>query len=362
MITALLVIGILVFLIVVHELGHFIAAKIARVRVEELGIGYPPRAFTFGRLGDTEYTLNWIPFGGFVRLYGDVGEGEHGRGSFVDANRAVQAVILIAGVAMNVLVAWALFVVALHVGIPRVVDAPAEGEVVRLMVANVIPGSPADSAGIAAGDEIIGLEDEDVVLTSLTPEAFSNFVRAHPGEPVTLTYRHGGDMKTADIIPAHAVVPEATGRPALGIGIVLVSSQPLLWGDAAIEAFGTTRDAFITVLHRLWSIVQRAARGMPALSEIVGPIGLVEVVGDAAEHGAGNVLELAAFISVNLAIINLIPILALDGGRLVLLGFESLARRSAPKLALQMLNALGIVLIIVLMVTVTYNDVVRLLS
>ncbi|MBI2610496.1 site-2 protease family protein [Candidatus Kaiserbacteria bacterium] len=362
MITALLVIGILVFLIVVHELGHFIAAKIVRVKVEEFGIGYPPRAFTIGRLGSTEYTLNWIPFGGFVRLYGDVGEGEHGAGSLVDANRAVQAIILIAGVVMNALAAWGLFVAALHVGVPRVVDVPPEGEVVRLMIANVVPGSPADAAGVSPGDEILGLEDEDTVLTVLTPEAFSDFVRAHGGEKVSLTYVHAGKTQTTDIIPAHAVVPEAAGTPALGVGIVLVSSQPLSWSDAAVEAFTTTRGAFATVLRGLWDIVRRASTGAPALSEIVGPIGLVGVVGDAAEHGAGNVLALAAFISVNLAIINLIPIPALDGGRLVLLGVETLMRRAAPKLALQMLNALGVALIIVLMVTVTYNDIVRLIS
>src|SRR3990167_2186927 len=101
MLTALLVIAILVFLIVVHELGHFVVAKLFRVRVEEFGIGYPPRAMTLGRIGETEYTLNWIPFGGFVRLFGDVGEEERGRGSFVDAHRGVQALVLIAGVAAN---------------------------------------------------------------------------------------------------------------------------------------------------------------------------------------------------------------------------------------------------------------------
>ncbi|MBI2612779.1 site-2 protease family protein [Candidatus Kaiserbacteria bacterium] len=323
MITALLVVGILVFLIVVHELGHFIAAKISRVRVEEFGIGYPPRAFTVGRLGGTEYTLNWIPFGGFVRLFGDVGEEQHGAGSLVDANRAVQALILVAGVAMNALAAWALFTAALHAGIPRVVETPAEGEVVRLMIANVVPGSPADSAGITAGDEILGLEDEDVVLMKLTPEAFSDFIRAHPGQAVTLTYLHAGQERTTNITPAHAVVPEAAGRPALGVGVVLVSSRPLSWGDAAVQAVTTTKNSFITVVR---------------------------------------VLALAAFISVNLAIINLIPIPALDGGRLVLLGIETIMRRSAPKLTLQMLNALGVALIIVLMITVTYNDIARLLT
>src|SRR3990167_2246912 len=109
MTTALLVIAILVVLIVAHEFGHFIAAKIFKVRVEEFGEGYPPRAFLFGKIGETEYTFNWLPFGGFVRLFGDEGEKEHGPHSFIDAKRSVQVVILIAGVAANAILAWALF-------------------------------------------------------------------------------------------------------------------------------------------------------------------------------------------------------------------------------------------------------------
>src|SRR3989344_2612973 len=101
MLTALLVVAILVLLIVIHELGHFVVAKIFKVRVEEFGIGYPPRAFSFGKWGGTEYTLNWIPFGGFVRLFGEDGEKEHGRGAFIYANRGVQALILVAGVLAN---------------------------------------------------------------------------------------------------------------------------------------------------------------------------------------------------------------------------------------------------------------------
>ena len=138
MVTALLVIGILVLLIVAHELGHFIAAKIFKVRVEEFGVGYPPRAFLFGKIGETEYTFNWLPFGGFVRLFGDEGEKEHGRGSFVDAQRHVQAAILVAGVFANAILAWGLFAGALALGIPRVVENPRPGEQVHLVVADVV--------------------------------------------------------------------------------------------------------------------------------------------------------------------------------------------------------------------------------
>src|SRR3989344_3434227 len=363
MLTALAVIGILVLLIVVHEVGHFLVAKLSGVRVEEFGVGYPPRAFSFGKIGGTEYTLNWLPFGGFVRLFGDQGEDRHGRGSLVDAARWKQALILVAGVAMNAIAGWALFTGALHAGIPRVIESAEPDQSVRLLVADVVAGSPAAAAGIAAGDEILAMTDaRSVALATLTPEAVSDFVRARGGTAIIVSFLHAGATTTASIIPAHAVIPDAAGRPAFGIALALVSDESLPWVEAAREALTSTGHAFRTVLGSLWTMVSDAFRGALNLSEVVGPLGLVQVVGTASHNGMGNVLALAGFISINLAIINLIPIPALDGGRLVLLGIEAVRRRNAPRLAVQILNALGIALIALLMVTVTYQDIVRLLT
>jgi len=362
MLDILLVIAILVFLIVVHELGHFIVAKIARIRVEEFGIGYPPRAFTFAKIGTTEYTLNWIPFGGFVRLFGDVGQAEHGKGSFVDANRGVQALVLVAGVAMNALAAWILFAGALHAGIPRVVDSATEDASARLIVANVVHGSPAEAAGIGPGDEILALEDsKGQHIDELTPEAFAEFVQARGGREVVATYLHQGATTSAMMVPAHAVIEDGA-KPALGVAIVLVSSQPLPWGEALSKATATTANAFINTLKGLGSIALKALSGAPSLTDVMGPIGLVSVVGDAARTGIGEVFALAAVISVNLAIINILPIPALDGGRLAVLGVEAAMRRPAPKLILQLINAIGVGLIILLMITVTYQDIGRLIG
>src|SRR3989344_1824153 len=141
--TVLLVIIILALLIIVHELGHLIAAKISKVRVQEFGVGYPPTALSIGHIGETEFTLNWIPFGGFVRLWGDAGENERGPGSFMSANRGKQALILFAGVAMNMLAGWALFTASFTLGIPRPVDASAETTAAqvagsRLFIADVV--------------------------------------------------------------------------------------------------------------------------------------------------------------------------------------------------------------------------------
>src|SRR3989344_2679537 len=363
MVTALLVIAILVLLIVAHELGHFFAAKIFGIRVEEFGIGYPPRAFTFGRLGETEYTLNWIPFGGFVRLFGDEGQAEHGRGSFVDAPRWKQALVLIAGVAMNAVVAYLLFAVALHLGVPKPVNTALPGQHVQLIVSDIVPGSPADAAGIKPGDEITGVSDtKGTRIETLTATSVVDFVRSRGGNPVNISYIHAGANSTATMTPANAVLPNAAAQPALGIALVLITTEQEPWSTAFADAFPATRSAFKMVANDLWILLEGAIRGAPDLASVVGPVGIVSYVGAASQNGLGAVLMFAALISINLAIINLIPIPALDGGRLFVLGIEAIMRRAAPRLAIQALNALGVALIVLLMVVVTYNDVARLFT
>lgn len=360
MVTVLLVIGILVLLIVAHELGHFIVSKLCGVRVIEFGIGYPPRAFLICKIGDTEYTLNWIPFGGFVRLYGDEGDGAHGPGALVDSARWKQALILIAGVTMNLLVGWLLFAGAYTVGILHPVEAAGPG--VKLIVSDVVAGSPADAAGIKPGDYLIKLSDMDgTEAVALTPDEVLTFVSARAGQELDVTYLHMGATSTSVLRPAHAVVPTEAGRAAIGIGLVLVTTEALSWKEASIEAYYQTKGTLMVVADGLWTIISGALHGAPNLRDVVGPVGLVSAVGDAASNGWGYILSLAGFISINLVIINLIPIPALDGGRLVIVILESALRRPAPRLAVQILNALGIALIIILMLAVTYNDIVRLL-
>lgn len=364
MATVLLVIGILVFLIVVHELGHFIAAKFFKVRVEEFGIGYPPRAFTFGRWGGTEYTLNWLPFGGFVRLFGDVGENRHGEGSFIDKKKSVQAIVLVAGVFMNAVAAWFLFSAAFYIGVPRPVETVAEGIPSWLLVAEVVPGSPASLAGITAGDRIVEIEDvQGASVQTLAPDAVADFISTRAGKEIVFSYIRGADATTTTVVrPAHAVIPGDADKPAIGISMVLVATQSMSLFDAAQSGFLSTVGALKSVVAGLRDMVANAFRGDPVFKDIIGPVGLVGVVGDAAENGVGNVFALAAFISVNLVIINLLPIPALDGGRLFLLGIEAVLRRDASQFALRLLNAIGIAFIILLMVTVTYNDIARLLA
>ena len=157
----LIVLAILVSLIVVHEFGHFITAKLLGVHVEEFGVGYPPRAFTLGKWGGTEYTINWILAGGFVKLFGEETDAKlHGKGSFVDASRWSQAAILLAGVTMNAFAGWVLFTGAYMFGVARVIDTPENNSPSHLIVADVVPGSPAAAANMAAGDRILSVSDD----------------------------------------------------------------------------------------------------------------------------------------------------------------------------------------------------------
>jgi regulator of sigma E protease len=359
--TILLVILILFALIIVHELGHFIAAKLSGVKVTEFGVGYPPTALRIAKIGDTEYTLNWIPFGGFVRLFGDDGEGQRGKGSFIDAPRGKQALILLAGVTMNLIAGFLLFVVAYHEGIPRITDTAGAG--VHLYITDVVSGSPADSAGIHGGDEIVQMEDEKGASPkTLTPDDVKAFVVDHGGKRIHMTYLRNEKSAEVSAIPANAVIPGAAGEAGLGISLALVTSTSLPWGESLHTATIASYNAFFSVWQNLGHIAAGALHGTPHLEEIVGPVGLVSVVGQATQSGIAQVIAYAALISINLAVINLVPIPALDGGRLLVVIIESILRKPVRKVMIHFLNVIGVSLIVLLMVVVTYHDIARLLA
>lgn len=363
---AFLVIVILVVLIVGHELGHFIVAKLMGVRVVEFGLGYPPRAFKIGRWGGTEYTINWLPFGGFVRLYGDELEHEEAPAtkkwqSLASAPLYAQALILIAGIIMNIILGWALFTLGFMQGLPTSVAEGTPGA--HLVVNGVLPNSPAEVAGMTTGDEIIKMTaDDGTAAEHMTPSSVIAFVEAHGGKKIMVTYDRGGTTEMATIIPAHAVLTETAGRPALGVALALVSETHVSVMGAIIAGFYRTIDILTQVTVGIFQLIADAVRGHLDLTSVIGPVGLVGVVGTAAGYGWGQILGIAAFISINLAVINLIPIPAFDGGRLLFVGLEGLFRRRIPSIVAQSFNLAGFGLIIILMILVTYHDIAHLLG
>ena len=370
--TLLLFIAVLVVLIVVHEFGHFSVAKLFRIRVEEFGIGYPPRAFTLGRIGETMYTINWLPFGGFVRIFGESHEEEireeDKKRAFVGKPLLVQAAVLIAGVTFNALFAWFLFTLTLMLGAPTAVsEAQAQGLDTRLIVSSVVPGTPADSAGLLGGDEIVGIAvSGGDAIEKLTPSFVSVFIQQQVGKTLTFSYVRGESsealVQDVTITPAHGVLEETPGTPAVGIAMALIADKSMPFHQAIFYGASNTISSLVSVTKGLSTFFVSAVRGVADFSQIAGPVGIVGLVGDASSIGLVYLLYFTAFISVNLAVINLLPLPALDGGRLLFIAIEAIKGSPLNKKVSGFFNVVGFGALIVLMLVVTYHDILRLFS
>ncbi|MDP2593909.1 MAG: M50 family metallopeptidase, partial [bacterium] len=353
--------------------GHFVVAKWAGMRVDEFGLGYPPRAAKVGQVGETEITLNWLPFGGFVKIYGEDGtkEGPPDPRAFGARPRILQALVLVAGVAMNFFFAYVLITGALVAGTPR---ALAPEEVSRatdaaLAVSGVLPDSPAARAGFSVGDTIILATDANGSWRANDPASFSDFVAASDGpsgtrglRPITLTIKHNGQEQTLTVIPVAGLVANDETRYALGIEIATIGTVSLSLPQAVIDGAQLTWGATMLTAVGLWHFFYGIVTGHADLSQVAGPVGIAGVVGSASTNGLGALLAIVAIISINLALINLIPIPALDGGRLLFVIIESIVRRPIKPSVARAVNAASFVLLILLMLVVTANDIYRIVG
>ncbi len=356
---------VLVILIVVHELGHFVAAKLSGMRVDEFGLGYPPRALTIAKKGDTLYTLNWLPFGGFVKIYGE-DDGEHGAHAFSSRPRLLQALVLVAGIAMNLLLAYVLITGALVAGTPRALEESevATAKNVELMVANVLPGSPAEVAGLHPGDVIVSAEDGHYAFTGTDPKEFTQFVAQVGGNTTIALNVKTPDNKKETLYarPVTGLVQSDPGRAVLGVEVGTVGVIPMSFGKALVEGAKLTWGAIVLttqgLLHFFYGIFTLTAD----LSQVSGPVGIAGVVGSASSQGIGNLLSIMAIISINLALINLIPVPALDGGRLLFVIIEGIIRRPISAKIAQSVNAVGFMALILLMLVVTAHDIFKIVG
>jgi regulator of sigma E protease len=351
-------------LVLVHEFGHFIVAKWTGMRVDEFGIGFPPKILS-RRRGETEYSLNALPIGGFVRIYGEDAVSEEDTGdrlrSFSAKSWGAQAAVLIAGVTMNVLFAWLLFTVAYTIGVQSAVDETAAGPTTRLVITDVLQGGPADTALLPIGAVIESVESGDASLSAITPSGFSSFIDAHVAEEVRIGYRLGGELIYTTVVPRAGILPNEPDRTAVGVVLALVDrvARPMHVAayDAAVDTVFTTRDIVVGLVGLLTDAVLFRAD----LSEVAGPVGIVGLVGQASAFGFSALLMFTAFISLNLAVINLLPFPALDGGRLVFVAIEAVKGSAINPRIATALNTVGFALLILLMVAVTWNDVARII-
>ncbi|NNM83992.1 hypothetical protein HKL94_02135 [Candidatus Parcubacteria bacterium] len=354
----------IVALIVVHEFGHFIAAKLSGMRVDEFGLGYPPRALTIAKIGETEYTLNWLPFGGFVKIYGEDGDAEGSR-SFSARPRILQALVLVAGVTMNLLFAYVLITGALVAGTPRALSGNelASARNQELMVTDVLPGTPAARAGLLPGDSIVGASDSVGKWQAVDPKSFSAFVDSSNGRAITITLKHDdGTQGTVTATPEAGIVPSEPARFALGVGIATVGVVPLSLGAAVAEGASLTWGTLVLTAEGLWHFFYGIFTFSANLSQVSGPIGIASAVGSASAQGFGALLSIIAIISINLALINLIPVPALDGGRLLFVLIEGVIRRPIKPSIARTVNAVGFVFLVLLMIVVTAHDIFKLVG
>jgi regulator of sigma E protease len=353
--TIIIFLIVLAVLIFVHELGHFLIARWSGIRVDAFAIGFGPKIFSYKK-GETEYSLNLIPFGGYVKIFGENPDeqsisGPDASRSFVNKNRLIQACVLIAGIAFNLIFAWIIYATLFSTGITASVDSFGEYSKYindrKIMVTDVVKDSPASKSGIKVGDYII----------ASSTKSFGDFVNQTAGKEFDFRYVHNGQETTTKITAIKGLV---TDKWAIGVGLDHVGEVKLPFFLAVYESGKYTlvmiRETAVGLGHFVWSIFQGEAN----FEEVSGPVGIAKIVGNSAKMGISYLAMITAIISINLGIINLIPFPALDGGRLFFVLIESITRkRISPKIA-NTINGVGFALLMLLMLIVTYKDIVKL--
>lgn len=349
-------------LIVVHEYGHFIVAKMWGIRVDEFGLGYPPRAKALFKRKGTLFTLNWIPFGGFVKIFGEDPneeslEGQHRGVALTSKSRFAQATVMFAGPLFNFIFAWLIVLVILFLGLPSAVDSKNEKYVsgAKTVITEVLEDSPAENAEILVGDAVLSAQFEGVTYGSIQDVDFSQSVSNN--KVLNLTLDRSGETIEKEISIGDFTINE---RPAIGVGLQTVGIYKPPFFKAILESFKVTGEMIYQITFGLGSLIVDAFRGQADVSNLTGPVGIVSLVGDASNLGVVYLLMFIALISVNLGVINLIPFPALDGGRILFLIIEKIKGSAiSPKVA-NTLNSVGFLILITLMLFITFRDIVKL--
>jgi regulator of sigma E protease len=349
----LIVLGVIVF---VHELGHFSMAKLFGVKVDEFGLGFPPKIIG-KKIGETEYTLNWIPLGGFVKIMGEDGENRSDPRSFGSKKIWQRALILSAGVIMNFLLAVALFSFIFLAKFPQDVTGvpadklPSNIEESYVQINGVVENSPASEARLAPMDRILQINDYEISKI----EEFQNYTAERKGETVSLKIQRGEDVFEKNVL-VRADHPEG----AVGISLSSVAV-------AEYSLFGSIKEGFAYAVNMSEMIVVSFYQLLADLlytgstdMQVSGPVGIVNMTEQAAQLGLLVLLNFTALISINLAIINILPFPALDGGRIVFLLVEKVKGKPVSQEFEAKIHSAGFMLLMLLMVVVTFQDVINL--
>jgi len=352
----ILVLSVLIF---VHELGHFLVAKKSGIRVDEFAIGFPPRLFSFVK-GQTRYALNLIPFGGYVKIYGETPDEEatnkNASDSMINKSKLTQAAVLIAGIVFNVIFAGLIFFflfvrgVELNHNLVPYIDQDS-----TVTIEYIADESIAQKSGLSVGDVVNSVYTNETQLVTDKEEV------------IKLLYQDSKQFTILEVISPEGVVKNVSLDPTspddrFGFSLsnsVYVKTNPI---QAAGYAFLATGHMTNLTAVGMYNFFKDLFTGQANFEQVAGPVGIVSLVGQAADVGLNQVLLLAAIISINLAVLNLIPFPALDGGRLLIVGIESVIKRDLNYNKVAIINLVGFVLLIALMITLTFNDVKNLFN
>lgn len=352
LLNSLWIVPILGVLILVHEFGHFFAARMVGIRVEEFGLGLPPRLYGYKAKSGVIYSLNWIPFGGFVKMYGQDdlrvdGGAAYGEDSFVSKTPLQRAFVLVAGVIMNLLLALLIFMV---------IAAGHGRATVEVAIGEVVANSPAAAAGWQANDRLVSVGGETVKdLRQLR-----GVIEDYAGREMTVVLNRGGQQITTTVVPRENP-PEGQGRTGVTLIGNTVGYQRVPVWRAPVEGVKLAWETFTLQIDGLRQLIS----GQFSPRDLAGPIGMGQLTGEIVQRSTiplwVTLANLAGFLSLNLFILNLLPFPALDGGRLVFVVLEMLrgGRKIAPERE-GMVHFVGLMVLLTLMFVIGFSDIMRL--
>lgn len=389
MYTIIIFLIILSILVLAHEFGHFFTARKAGMKVYEFGLGFPPRAFGFYRdpktkkwifvkgMGksslketvggeerieeypDTLYSVNWLPLGGFVKIKGENGESPEDKDSFGHHKAWKRFVVIVAGVTMNVILAGVLLGFGFMIGLPTdVAELKDENAIIgksEVVIQEVSPDSPADKAGIKFGDVVLSINGEKMENTG----KMVNFIGAQNNKEMEIVVRREKQEMTFKATPT---ILENHDDNILRLGIASsdIAIVRFPWYISLYKGFEAAFFGFINIFTMFLVVIKNLFMGKGMSYDVSGPVGIASVVGQSARMGINYLINTASMLSLTLAVINILPIPALDGGRAFFILIEWVARRPIPIKYEQIAHTIGFALLMFLIVVVTVKDVFKL--
>lgn len=352
----LLILSLLVF---VHELGHFIVAKKMGVAVEEFGIGFPPRALSVKR-GETTYSLNWVPLGGFVKIKGEDGEFANEPDSFASKKIWQRTLILASGVSMNALLTIILVSIGFMIGLPQIIDngpdkyALVTNKQVQIYDVNILLDSPAKKADLRMGDVVSAFNGEKIENISQLKEKMAK----NEGQAVNLTIKRGSEILNKEITPEKLTINQ---EQMVGVGISLAETALVSypWYIAIYKGFITTINLIVAIILAFYEAIRGLIIGHPLAVEVAGPVGIAALTGQVVNLGLIYVLQFTALLSLNLAIINFLPFPALDGGRILFIIIEKIRGRAVSQKIESLVHNIGFAILMILILLITFRDLSR---